>query len=681
CLYFNALIFLATCQLPTANCQQPTASDDHINILWADEFTYNVVGFDTLQKLVGNVELRQDTVFLFCDSAIIQNSTRVAAKGRFVLQHGKSTSIFADSATYRSDTKIADLFGDVSMKKGRQKLFTDHLTYDANSKIATYLTGATLTNDTTHLRSRRGYFHTKTDDIFFRDSVVVVSPDFTLKTDTLQFNASSQVATFLAPTLIVQDTAKIYTEAGFYDIDRKLAEFTEKPQYVKNDQKAWSTVMRYDGKLEEVTLLGEAHFEDSTSLATADVIRFNDKTQVSMLIGNASFQDEERTLQGDTVFYDAKNETYSTRGRSHIVDGSQILDADQVDYIKELEIGTAAGNVIWQDTTEHLTVVAEFAEHSKKKNYLKASGGKQGRPLLIKVVDKDSMFVSADTLMSFQPKPPVPDTSANKSGGNLKLPPDLADSLATPEIAADTTQSQTPNGEDSPGDFKSPGELADAPADTTQSPITNHQSPITNPQSPDSTRIILAFHDVRIFKKDLQGVCDSLSYSSLDSMFRLFKNPVLWSDTSQFTADTVQMQMANDKIDRIFLRNNSFIINSPDEFFFNQIKGKNSTAFFDSSEVRRVRVVGNAESVYYALDDQRAYIGVNKTICSEMLIFFGNNEVEGIRYYTQPKRNMIPMKKADHEGLKLPGFSWQAERRPRSVEDLFKKIPAGSLSQ
>ena len=123
---------------------------------------------------------------------------------------------------------------------------------------------------------------------------------------------------------------------------------------------------------------------------------------------------------------------------------------------------------------------------------------------------------------------------------------------------------------------------------------------------------------------------------------------------------------------KVYMENNAFIVNTPDEVFFNQIKGRNAVAYFDSSEIDYVKVVGNAESVYYALDDSDAYIGVNKTVCSEMKIIFGSNEVEGIVFYYQPTANLFPMRDADHSGLQMDGFSWQIDRRPASVEDLLK---------
>ncbi len=554
------------------------------------------------------------------------------------------------------------------------------------------------------MTSVKVYYHASNDDVFFREKVVVKSPDFTLRTDTMKFNARTKVVTFLAPTLIIQDTARIYTESGNYDIPNKKGIFNKNPQYQKNDQKAWARRMEYDGNIEQIILAGDAHFEDSTTTASADRIIYNEKLGVTTLQGRAFIQDDKRTITGDTVIYNAKKGTYSTRGRSHVVDGSQILDANKLDYDKEREIGIAEGNVIWQDTTERLTVLAEFAEHSKQNNYLKASGGKYGRPLLIKVIDGDSLYVSADTLMSLKP-----DTMAVTTPDSLTVSSETPqDSIANDSVFTQKPQppSVSPKPETKPAlskpkqkqpDSGIPQKLFEVPLENDSLKIAptiaqdsvhldstislNPQSEIrpkgaSNPKSEDD-RIILAFHDVRIFKKDLQALCDSLSYSSVDSMFRLFRSPIIWSDTSQFTADTVNIQLANDKIDRIFLRQNSFIVNSPDEFFFNQIKGKNSIAMFDSdslgrNELRRVSVVGNAESVYYALDDDKAYIGVNKTLCSEMLIYFGNNEVEGIKFYTQPKATLFPMKKADHEGLKMAGFSWQIERRPKSVEDLLK---------
>jgi hypothetical protein len=185
-----------------------------------------------------------------------------------------------------------------------------------------------------------------------------------------------------------------------------------------------------------------------------------------------------------------------------------------------------------------------------------------------------------------------------------------------------------------------------------------------------TSRMIIGNKDVRIYKSDLQALCDSMIYTQQDSIFSLHKSPIVWSDTSQFTADTVRIQLANNSIDKIYLLKTAFIINSPDEVFFNQVKGRDVIAYFRDDELQEMEVLGNGESVYYILDEAKAYIGVNKTICSEMRLNFGNNEITDIRFFTKPSGQFTPMKQANHDEMRLPGFSWDIKRRPESVEDL-----------
>jgi hypothetical protein len=138
------------------------------------------------------------------------------------------------------------------------------------------------------------------------------------------------------------------------------------------------------------------------------------------------------------------------------------------------------------------------------------------------------------------------------------------------------------------------------------------------------------------------------------------------------------MEMTQEKLNKINLLNNAFIINSPDELFFNQVKGKNIYASFQDNELRKMDVQGNAESVYYAIDDKGGYVGVNETICSDMILLFGNNQVEQIKFLAQPQATMHPMKQVDHEALKIKGFNWETKLRPMNIDDLFEERPKRS---
>lgn len=574
-----------------------------IDVDHADIFEYAQRKDTVIQKLIHNVELRQDSVFMYCDSATIENSLIVIAVGHVIIQQGDSTSVFSDSLYYDGGIKEADLYGEVVLVNGGQQLFTDQLHYDLNTKIATYTTGATLTNGETQLTSKRGDFYVDLNEAYFEDSVYVVDPRFNLRADSLLFNTQTNVVTFLGPTLVSTDSSRIYCESGFYDMANNLAEFRENAQFIKGKQRGRSKVIKYNGETKVYALEGDAIFEEGERKATADVIQYDEVNDKSTLIGNAKYKDAEQDIVAERIVYDAKNEVYSTRGRSRVSDPPQILLADQVDFKEELGLGVALGNVVWRDTSAQLTILCEQADYNRETGYLKASGGQYGRPLLISLVDGDSLFMSADTLLSTK---------------------------------VDSTAS-------------------------------------------DSSRLLQAYRDVRVYKSDLQALSDSLTYNSEDSLFTFYYDPIIWSDTTQFTADTIRMQMANDNIDKIYLYSKSFIINSPDELFFNQIKGKNITAFFTEGELRKMDVQGNAESVYYALDEEGGYVGVNKTVSSDMILYFGANQIERILFVTAPQATMFPMKQADHEGLKMSGFNWITKVRPMSLADLFSEQKARKI--
>ena len=187
----------------------------------------------------------------------------------------------------------------------------------------------------------------------------------------------------------------------------------------------------------------------------------------------------------------------------------------------------------------------------------------------------------------------------------------------------------------------------------------------------DTIRVFNAYYDVKIFKSNLQGVCDSLNFNTRDSIFTFYRQPILWSDTSQFSADTIDVLMVNQSLDKMRLKKNGFIVNETGKTFFNQIKGKLITAYFDSQEVRRIFVEGNAEAIYYATDESNAYLGVNQSICSEMEFLLANQAIQTLKFLKEPKSKMIPMTQADHNTLRLEGFKWSVVQRPKSVADIL----------
>ena len=190
--------------------------------------------------------------------------------------------------------------------------------------------------------------------------------------------------------------------------------------------------------------------------------------------------------------------------------------------------------------------------------------------------------------------------------------------------------------------------------------------------SSDSVRMFSAYHDVRLYKSDLQGHADSLVFHGHDSLFILYGKPILWSDTTQFSADSIEMSMANKQIEDITLTRNALIISEILGVYYDQIKGRTIVASFEENTVEDMWVTGNAESIYYTRDDDNAFIGVNKTICSKMYFTFQEGQIHQLKYYGDNSSSMMPMHEADHGSLRLEGFQWRPEERPMTVSDLLK---------
>lgn len=185
---------------------------------------------------------------------------------------------------------------------------------------------------------------------------------------------------------------------------------------------------------------------------------------------------------------------------------------------------------------------------------------------------------------------------------------------------------------------------------------------------------LLAFPNVHIYKHDLQGNCDSLVYSYQDSTIRLSYDPILWSDGSQLTGEFIKVQLKKGQIDKMFIDDNSFMISEDSSQRFNQIKGKNMIAVFDTGKIKRLDVKGSGQSIYNVMEGDSVFTGINKTICTNMVFYFDSSKVSKINFITDPDAKFIPPREISAPEKLLPGFKWRIEERPELQDILHQKI-------
>ncbi|MGI8950223.1 MAG: OstA-like protein [Chitinophagaceae bacterium] len=497
-----------------------------IHIIRAQRLNYKKIN-DTaeFQSLAGNVVMQQEKTLFYCDSAVLNKHTNILeAFGHVHINDNDSVNTYADYLRYVGNEKKAFLNKNVMLTDGKGTLTTPSLEYDLITKLGTYLQGGKLVDDKTTLISTEGYYYGETRDVIFKKKVVMIDPDYTVKTDTLLYNTYTGIATFIVPTEIVSGTKKINTTDGYYDTKNKKYYFDKRPT-----------------------------IQDSATLLTADEVAFDDSTG----------------------------------------------------------FGEARGNVIYKDTAQKTTILSNNLKSNRKENSFLATE----KPVMIIKQEEDSIFIAADTLYS----------------AKLSV---LEKSRTVPLV--DTSLHSKNNKQDSSKD-----------------------------------RFIEAYYHVKIFSDSLQAVGDSLFYSAQDSVFRLFKQPIVWAQDNQITGDTIYLYTQNKKPKRMYVFENAMALSKVRSGYFNQIKGRTINGYFSNGNIDYLRTKGNAESVYYALDDNNKFIGVNKATCDVIDMYFDNKKLQKVALRNNVTGTMYPMGQVNHEDIKLRGFKWQDDRRPKSQYELF----------
>lgn len=197
-------------------------------------------------------------------------------------------------------------------------------------------------------------------------------------------------------------------------------------------------------------------------------------------------------------------------------------------------------------------------------------------------------------------------------------------------------------------------------------------------------RIIIAHHHFKMFKSDLQSKSDSMFYSTSDSTIRCYVNPIMWTQGSQLSGDTIYLQMKHKKLDNLTMFPNAFIVNieKTDSAHFNQVAGKRMRGFFKDNKMDRMFIEGNAESIYFSRDSGKLTIsGMQRSLSSRIRVDFKDNSATRLAFYTKPDNKYGPLSKFKEDDKILKGFIWKPKERPVSKESIIpsyynKKKPA-----
>ncbi len=193
----------------------------------------------------------------------------------------------------------------------------------------------------------------------------------------------------------------------------------------------------------------------------------------------------------------------------------------------------------------------------------------------------------------------------------------------------------------------------------------------------EEAKKLIARRNVRFFKSDMQGKCDTLTYLVADSTIRMRVNPILWAEDSQMTGTDIDIKIKDQAIDWVLQKGNAFIISQDTVEGFNQIKGTDITSRFKDGGIHRVNVDGDkAETIYWIRDDDGGLIGIDVSNSETMVIEMENQNISIIKSFKAISETMYPESDLSESSRYLQGFKWHDEARPRDKDDIFRRIEA-----
>jgi lipopolysaccharide export system protein LptA len=493
-----------------------------------------------------------------------------------------------------------------------------------NTRIGTYNGGGKIVNGKNVLTSKNGYYFAATRDAYFRNNVVLNSPEALIKNDTLRYNSNSKIAYFYGPTHIYGKDDTLYTENGTYNTSTDQARFGKKNLYTQGSKSLTGDSLFYDRKVGYGKAMGHVTFIDTVEKAILKGgLGEYKKSDESILVTKNPFVviiSESDSAKVDSIWMTADTLL------SKVVFARDLIPYKQEEIIPDDQIPT-------NETPEINTKDAISPSIADAKDM---------RPALRNAPKRPEMEVAAEKPMS----PP-----------KEKIPP-------TPIPPPDLKKTQIPS-------------LKDSLNKKTLTDTAKVISPAKDSVSTDTTRtrIIMAYHNAKIFKSDLQAKADSMFFSYSDSTVRCYVSPMVWAQGSQLSGDTVYLQMKNKKLDNMLLQHNSFIVNTEDvdSTNFNQIKGKVITGYFKDNKLNNMFVDGNAESVYYLKEDS-AYSGLNHLISSRLRIILKDNKLNNISAIRSIEASITPMKDLREDDKVLKGFIWKPRDRPKSKEEIIPQL-------
>ena len=748
-LAYSLILLLVSFGLFAQNTEQ---KDSLVRLLGCDELQQVEEYGQSYRKALGHARFEHNSTLLICDTALWNvNQNVINAFGNVqIIQN--NTVLSSESLDYLIDQNLAQFRGALVQLRDKDgnTLRTTDLDYNTKDSVAVFRNGGALRDkDGQIIESDDGHYYSKLKTFSFTNNVNMYTDSIFVKTDDLDYNTGTNVATFGTGTNAWRDNNMLSSQAGFYERTLEKFTFFRNVHILTENQEAWADTLVYYRVPNNVEMFGHVELLDTTRnvAAVAGYVQYIDSLSFIKLTREpAVIAISEQGEKRDTAYIGADTLILRSIPKCD-VDSSEI--SNSASRLKEINVdpvteyrrkayeaakaaaeearkkreeedpnaagasdrgasagkpggkptGKPAGKATGKPTGKPAgkatgtatgktagTTAGKTGDNSGGKAISK-SGKLSGDAMIGDPVTKGRQGLPApwdDVIEYAPPRFQLPDT-LKTSPDTVRVP---SDSLAAKTLSAVTepvsvTEPAEVTNPQSPDSLTVPTDSLTVPTDSLTVPGDSLHVPTDSLSlaPKDSTKIsfIYGIRNVKVFRNDMQVACDSLAYTDLDSLIRLYENPIVWNEIKrQYSADSITVIVKNRSIDRASLMSNAFIIVQEDTLSYDQIRGTEMMAYFDSTgALRRFDSMGGASGVFY-IEENGSLATVNKFESKMLTATLKDGNIQDLNYFDAVKTDAYPVVQMKKDEKILKGFDWQPDKRPKGPEDITPYKPRES---
>lgn len=456
------------------------------------------------------------------------------------------------------------------------------------------------------------------------------------------------------------DSALMYCDSAyFFNKDNSLHAFSN-VRFVQGDTLfGYGDALYYDGNTKIARLRRHVKLVHYSTVLTTDSLNYNRGTNLAYYFSGGTIKDSLNTLTSVWGQYHPPTNQAVFRDKVDLVNDKFTLHSDTLKYNTDSHIADIVGptTIVYEEETTILSTLGQYNTENEQSQLFNRSqvihtDGKRmtgdtifydkqldygrvwGRMEMVDSVQQATLYGNYGEMYEKDSRGFATDSALMVDWSEEDYAYIHADTLFTEDIHYTTTDS--------------------VPRDTTYKQVRAH-------------------HHVRMYRSDIQAVCDSLAFNDRDSIMSLYIEPVCWNEENQISADVIHIQMRNGTVDYALGIGAALTVKQETDTYFDQMAGKEMKAYIEDGELKRVDVSGNAETIFYPKEDNGNFIGMNRTQSSFVQVFLEDEQIHHVLFTTETTGTLYPTDQIPAGQDQLSMFFWATTERPLQPGDVFSR--------